>query len=118
MSLNCLVKALAMTLGLMCVLFMNVMELLSCCGGSLCDRPCIFLNVMELLSRCGVRLCARPCIVVPTTPSCTWWNRPEEDLSSGKSESSIQDRHQVDRGFLWSRVSCTRQRRLITQLNR
>ena len=24
--------------------------------------------------------------------------------------SSIQDRRQVDRGFLWSRVSCTRQR--------
>ena len=23
-----------------------------------------------------------------TTPACTWWNRPEEDLSSGKSEST------------------------------
>ena len=29
--MNCLLKALAM-----CVLFLNVMELLSCCGGSLC----------------------------------------------------------------------------------
>ena len=28
-------------LGLMCVLFFNVMELLSCCGGRLCVRPCI-----------------------------------------------------------------------------
>ena len=25
---------------------------------------------------------------VPTTPACTWWNRPEEVLSSGKSEST------------------------------
>ena len=24
-----------------CVLFLNVMELLSCCGGRLCARPCI-----------------------------------------------------------------------------
>ena len=28
-------------LGLMCVLFLNVMELLSCCGGRLCARLCI-----------------------------------------------------------------------------
>ena len=25
---------------------------------------------------------------VPTTPACTWWNRPEEDPSSGKLEST------------------------------
>ena len=25
--------------------------------------------------------------IVPTTSACMWWNRPEEDLSSGKSES-------------------------------
>ena len=30
-----------MSLGLMCVLFLNVMELLSCCVGRLCARPCI-----------------------------------------------------------------------------
>ena len=30
--------------------------------------------------------------VVPTTPACTWWNRPEEDLSSGKSESTHPSR--------------------------
>ena len=29
---------------------------------------------------------------VPTTPTCTWWNRPEEDLSSGKSESTHPSR--------------------------
>ena len=39
--MNCLLKALAMSLGLMCVLSLNVMELLSCCGGRLWDRPCI-----------------------------------------------------------------------------
>ena len=27
--------------GLMCVLFFNVMELLPCCAGRLCARPCI-----------------------------------------------------------------------------
>ena len=26
--------------------------------------------------------------MVPTSTACTWWNRPEEDLSSGKSEST------------------------------
>ena len=39
--MNCLLKALAMSLGLMCVLFLNVMELLSCCGSRLCARPYI-----------------------------------------------------------------------------
>ena len=39
--MNCLLKALAMSLGLMCVLSLNVMELLSCCGGCLWASPCI-----------------------------------------------------------------------------
>ena len=39
--MNCLLKALAMSLGLMCVLSLNVMELLSCWGGRLWARPCI-----------------------------------------------------------------------------
>ena len=26
--------------------------------------------------------------MIPTTPACTWWNHPDEDLSSGKFESS------------------------------
>ena len=30
--------------------------------------------------------------MVPTTPAFTWWNRPEEDLSSGKSESTHPSR--------------------------
>ena len=34
----------------------------------------------------------RGVIVVPTTPACTWWNRPEEDFSSGKSESTHPSR--------------------------
>ena len=41
MLTNCLLKALAMSFGLMCVLILNVMELLSCCVGRLCARPCI-----------------------------------------------------------------------------
>ena len=41
MLTNCLLKALAMSLGLMCVLFLNGMVLLSCCVGRLCARPCI-----------------------------------------------------------------------------
>ena len=39
--MNCLLKALAMSLGLVYVLSFNVMELLSCCGGRLWVRPCI-----------------------------------------------------------------------------
>ena len=33
--MNCLLKAFAISLGWTCVLSMNVMELLSCCGGRL-----------------------------------------------------------------------------------
>ena len=43
MLMNCLLKALAMSLGLMCVLFLNFM-LLSCCVGRLCARPCILFQ--------------------------------------------------------------------------
>ena len=32
------------------------------------------------------------CVLVPTTAACTWWNRPEEDLSSGKLESTHPSR--------------------------
>ena len=35
------VEGTSMSLGLMCVLFINVMKLLSCCVGSFCARPCI-----------------------------------------------------------------------------
>ena len=30
--------------------------------------------------------------IIPTTPVCTWWNRPEEEHSSGKSESTNPSR--------------------------
>ena len=30
--------------------------------------------------------------MVPKTPACTWWNRPEGDLSSGKLESTHPSR--------------------------
>ena len=38
---------------------------------------------------------------VPTTPACAWWNRPEEDNSSGKLESTHPSRTSVksDQGF-------------------
>ena len=39
--MNCLLNALAMSLGLMCVLSLKVIELLSCCGGRLCAIPCV-----------------------------------------------------------------------------
>ena len=29
---------------------------------------------------------------VPTTPACKWWNRPEENFSSGKLESTHPSR--------------------------
>ena len=35
------------------------------------------------------------CLRVPTTPACTWWNRPEEDNSSGKLESTHPSRTSV-----------------------
>ena len=46
--------------------------------------------------------------LVPTTPACTWWNRPEEDPSSGKLESTHPSRTSVkpDQVFLASSQSC------------
>ena len=35
------------------------------------------------------------CTTHPTTPACTWWNRPEEDPSSGKLESTHPSRTSV-----------------------
>ena len=32
---------------------------------------------------------------IPSTPACTWWNRPEEDPSSGKLESTHPSRTSV-----------------------
>ena len=39
--MNCLLNAFAMSFGFMCVLLLNVMELLSSCVGRLCASPCI-----------------------------------------------------------------------------
>ena len=39
--MNCLLNAFAMYFGFMCVLSLNVIELLSCCVGRLCDKSCI-----------------------------------------------------------------------------
>ena len=53
--------------------------------GPLNKMPRSFFSYWCLfISRCYVG-CA-------TTPACTWWNCPEEDLSSGKSESTHPSR--------------------------
>ena len=39
--MNCLLNALAMSFGLMCVLSLKAIELLSCCGGRPCASPCM-----------------------------------------------------------------------------
>ena len=49
--MNCLLKALAMSLGLMCVLFLNVMEL-SCCAYIVC-----VLDRVLCSSRCLCFVC-------------------------------------------------------------
>ena len=36
---NCLVKQFAMWLGVVAILFLNVMDVFSVCGGALLDRP-------------------------------------------------------------------------------
>ena len=38
---NCLVKQFAMCVGVVTVLLLNVMDVLSVCGGALLDRPCM-----------------------------------------------------------------------------
>ena len=38
---NCLLKELAMCLGVVAILLLNVMEVFRVCGGALLDRPCI-----------------------------------------------------------------------------
>ena len=41
---NCLVKQLAIGLCLVIILLLNVMEVISVCGGALLDRPCKFFQ--------------------------------------------------------------------------
>ena len=46
---NCLVKQLAMCLGVVAVLLLNVMDVFSVCGGALLDIPCkVFQRVYVL----------------------------------------------------------------------
>ena len=49
MFVNCLVKSFAMCLGVVAILFLNVMDVFSVCGGALLDRPCmVFQRVCVL----------------------------------------------------------------------
>ena len=49
MFVNCLVKQFAMCLGVVAILLLNVMDVLSVCGGALLDRPCmVFQRVCVL----------------------------------------------------------------------
>ena len=41
----CLVKQFAMCLGVVAILLLNVMDVLSVCGGALLDRPCMGMVV-------------------------------------------------------------------------
>ena len=47
--MNCLVKQLAMCLGVVAILLLNVMEVFSVCGGAMLDRPCIVFQRMYVL---------------------------------------------------------------------
>ena len=62
-----------------------------------------FINLFLMISYVSVRVMSK----VPTTPACAWWNRPEEDNSSGKLESTHPSRTSVksDQVFFWCRVS-------------
>ena len=57
------------------------------------------MGVLYVSLRSKVRLRTIGCIdmgsAVPTTPACTWWNRPEKDNSSGKLESTHPSRTSV-----------------------
>ena len=54
------------------------------------------LNVVKITMYQSFTHSHDPCLfVVPTTPACTWWNRPEEDPSSGKLESTHPSRTSV-----------------------
>ena len=46
---NCLVKQLAICLGVVAILLLNVMDLFSVAGGALLDRPCMVFQKMCVL---------------------------------------------------------------------
>ena len=63
--------------------------------------PISFSSSSEKQQKALDHINVRSPVVVPTTPACTWWNRPEEDNSSGKLESTHPSRTSVksDQGF-------------------
>ena len=52
-------------------------------------------NMRALCGKVETRKQTWPSSVVPTTPACTWWNRPEEYNSSVKLESTHPSRTSV-----------------------
>ena len=46
---NGMVKQLAMCLGVVAILLLNVMEVFSVCGGALLDRPCMVFQIVCVL---------------------------------------------------------------------
>ena len=46
---NCLVKQFAMYLGVVAILLLNVMDMLSVCGGALLDKPCMVFQRLCVL---------------------------------------------------------------------
>ena len=56
--MNCLLNALAMSFGLMCVLSLKVIELLSCCGVVCvlvrvwCSSRCLYFSCGPMVFRC------------------------------------------------------------------
>ena len=50
---NCLVKQLAMCLGVVSILLLNVIEVFSVCCGALLDRPCMVFQRVCVCCACG-----------------------------------------------------------------
>ena len=56
---NCLVKQLAMCLGVVAILLLNIMEVFSVCGGALLNGRCMVFQIMCVL--CLGSQCASKC---------------------------------------------------------
>ena len=50
---NCLVKQLAMCLGVVAILLLNAMDVFSVCGGALLDKPCMVFQRVCVLCLCS-----------------------------------------------------------------
>ena len=77
----------------------NQQNTCACIEQTLANKPILKINVKSCLS---LTLSENnnaynddTNLKVPTTPACTWWNRPEEDPSSGKLESTHPSRTSV-----------------------